>query len=400
MLRVWADSEQAGLLDRHKRGSAFTYGEGVPETRAISLILPVRTASWNSEFGLNPIFQMNMPEGRLRERLRLDFAKATGSFDDLDLLGIVGRQQIGRLRYSGPDETLTSQMPFQSIDEILTAGRDSDLYDYLLATYARYSGISGVQPKVLVRGTKDAPELARTFRGATHIVKFWDEFEELAANEFFCMSAAARAGLPVPDFKMSDEGRALVISRFDLTPDGRYRGFEDFCALNELGTDQKYEGTYETRLFRRIKDLAVTNDDAGRAMLRQAFEIMVLNYAVRNGDAHLKNFGVLYDNVTGAIELAPTYDIVSTTPYIPVDHTALMLEGSKKWPNAKAITKLGQIRAGLSGPEIKEIFERIADAISETRPELLRYFKHANPDIGQKIAAAWEDGMSQSLGLG
>ena len=400
MLRVWADSEQAGLLDRHKRGSAFTYGEGVPETRAISLILPVRTASWNSEFGLNPIFQMNMPEGRLRERLRLDFAKATGSFDDLDLLGIVGRQQIGRLRYSGPDETLTSQMPFQSIDEILTAGRDSDLYDYLLATYARYSGISGVQPKVLVRGTKDAPELARTFRGATHIVKFWDEFEELAANEFFCMSAAARAGLPVPDFKMSDEGRALVISRFDLTPDGRYRGFEDFCALNELGTDQKYEGTYETRLFRRIKDLAVTNDDAGRAMLRQAFEIMVLNYAVRNGDAHLKNFGVLYDNVTGGIELAPTYDIVSTTPYIPVDHTALMLEGSKKWPNAKAITKLGQIRAGLSGPEIKEIFERIADAISETRPEMSRYFGNANPDIGQKIAAAWEDGMSQSLGLG
>jgi 2-oxo-4-hydroxy-4-carboxy--5-ureidoimidazoline (OHCU) decarboxylase len=77
-----------------------------------------------------------------------------------------------------------------------------------------------------------------------------------------------------------------------------------------------------------------------------------------------------------------------------------MLEGSKKWPNAKAITKLGQIRAGLSGPEIKEIFERIADAISETRPELSRYFINANPDIGQKIAAAWEDGMSQSLGLG
>jgi serine/threonine-protein kinase HipA len=400
MLRVWADNERAGLLDRHKRGSAFTYGEGVPETRAISLILPVRTASWNSDFGLNPIFQMNMPEGRLRERLRLDFAKATGSFDDLDLLGIVGRQQIGRLRYSGPDETLTTEMPFQSIDEILTAGRDSDLYDYLLATYARFSGISGVQPKVLVRGTKDEPEPARTFRGATHIVKFWDEYEELAANEFFCMSTAARGGLPVPDFRLSDDGRALVISRFDLTSDGRYRGFEDFCALNELGTDQKYEGTYETRLFRRIKDLAVTNDDAGRAMLRQAFEIMVLNYAVRNGDAHLKNFGVVYDDVTGAIELAPAYDIVSTTPYIPVDNTALMLDGSKKWPNAKAITKLGQIRAGLSGPEIKEIFARIADAISETTPELLRYFKNANPDIGQKISAAWEDGITHSLGLG
>jgi serine/threonine-protein kinase HipA len=273
------------------------------------------------------------------------------------------------------------------------------LYDYLLATYARYSGISGVQPKVLVRGMKDEPEPARTFRGATHIVKFWDEYEELAANEFFCMSAASRAGLQVPEFKLSDDGRALVITRFDLTPDGRYRGFEDFCALNELGTDQKYEGSYETRLFRRIKDLAVTNDDAGRTMLKQAFEIMVLNYALRNGDAHLKNFGVLYDDVTGAIELAPAYDIVSTTPYIPVDNAALMLDGSKKWPNAKAITKLGQIRAGLSGPEIRQIFARVADAISDTKPPMLRYFAGVNAALGQRIAAAWEDGVTHSLGL-
>ena len=40
-----------------------------------------------------PIFEMNLPEGVLRERLRLAFAKATGTFDDFDLLGIVGRSQ-------------------------------------------------------------------------------------------------------------------------------------------------------------------------------------------------------------------------------------------------------------------------------------------------------------------
>ncbi len=54
---------------------------------------------------------------------------------------------------------------------------------------------------------------------------------------------------------------------------------------------------------------------------------MVLNYAVRNDNAQLENFGVLYDDVTGIIELAPAYDIVSTTPYNPVDNTALLLEG-------------------------------------------------------------------------
>ena len=397
MLRVWADNEHAGILDRYLKGAAFTYSEGVPDARAVSLIMPVRAASWNSEFGLNPIFQMNMPEGRLRERLRLDFAKATASFDDLDLLGIVGRQQIGRLRYSGLDETLANDMPFQSIDAILRASRDSELYDYLLESYAKYSGISGVQPKVLVRGEASEQDPTRTVRGATHIVKFWDEYSELAANEYFCMTAASRAGLRVPEFKLSDSGRALVISRFDLAENGRYRGFEDFCVLNELGSDQKYDGGYETRLFKRIKEQAALNADAGASMLRQAFEIMVLNYAVRNGDAHLKNFAVLYDDVTDAVELAPAYDVVSTTPYIPADNTALMLDGSKRWPNAKAITKLGQMRAGLSGPDVKVVFERIADALSDTAPDLRAYFKNTDSDIGEKMLEAWSSGIENSL---
>ena len=43
--------------------------------------------------------EMNLPEGPLRERLRVQFAKTIPEFDDLDLLQIVGTSQIGRLRY-------------------------------------------------------------------------------------------------------------------------------------------------------------------------------------------------------------------------------------------------------------------------------------------------------------
>jgi serine/threonine-protein kinase HipA len=60
--------------------------------------MPVRLASWDVSIGLAPIFEMNLPEGVLRERLRLAFAKATGWFDDFDLLAIVGRSQVGRIR--------------------------------------------------------------------------------------------------------------------------------------------------------------------------------------------------------------------------------------------------------------------------------------------------------------
>ncbi len=107
MMKVWTDGVEAGLLDRHgRRGSAFAYfPEAAPE-RAVSVTMPVRLASWNAEFGLAPIFDMNLPEGMLRERLRLAFAKATGSFDEFDLLAIVGRSQIGRLRYTGRDDRL------------------------------------------------------------------------------------------------------------------------------------------------------------------------------------------------------------------------------------------------------------------------------------------------------
>ena len=59
---------------------------------------------------------MNLPEGALRERLRMAFAKATGTFDDLDLLAIVGRSQVGRLRYTGEHDELDQSVPFQSVE--------------------------------------------------------------------------------------------------------------------------------------------------------------------------------------------------------------------------------------------------------------------------------------------
>jgi serine/threonine-protein kinase HipA len=102
MIKVWTDAAEAGLLDRQgERGSTFAYLPHVPAGRAVSVTMPVRLPTWSVPFGLPPIFEMNLPEGVLRERLRLAFAKATGAFDEFDLLSIVGRSQVGRIRYTG-----------------------------------------------------------------------------------------------------------------------------------------------------------------------------------------------------------------------------------------------------------------------------------------------------------
>src|SRR6202044_773239 len=152
MIKVWTDAAEAGLLDRNgARGSTFAYQPGAPPARAVSVTMPVRLRSYDVPFGLLPIFEMNLPEGVLRERLRLAFAKATGTFDEFDLLSIVGRSQIGRVRYTGDKEHLHEDVPFQSVDEILERRRGGDLFRYLLEKFASFSGISGVQPKALVR---------------------------------------------------------------------------------------------------------------------------------------------------------------------------------------------------------------------------------------------------------
>ena len=402
MIRIWTDGAEAGLLDRAgERGSTFVYVPGVEPARAVSVTMPFRLASWSFPYGLAPIFEMNLPEGVLRERLRLAFAKATGTFDDYDLLSIVGRSQIGRIRYTGEQETLRDDVPFQSVDEILSHRRDSDLFRYLIERFATFSGISGVQPKVMVRDEKafsahrKEARLSQSYRGATHIVKLWEpnEFPELAANEFFCLKVAQRCGLDVPRFQLAQDGAALVIDRFDLLPDGNYCGFEDFCVLNARRTDQKYSGSYETSILKRFQQFA--DSPHVHADLEKLFTLIALNCALRNGDAHLKNFAIVYDDVLGEARLAPAYDVVTTTVYLPQDSMALTLNGTTRWPSAKILQRLGETRAICTPARVRQIFERIADAIADTKPELRAYIKQhpSFKEIGNRMLREWDEGV-------
>jgi len=404
VIRVWSDGVRAGILDRlGPRGSTFAYDPEVRGERAVSITMPVRVQSWDSKFTLLPIFEMNLPEGALRERLTRRFAKATGTFDDFDLLGIVGRSQIGRIRYSGLNETLDESVPFQSIDQILRTRRDGDLFNYLMEQFATHSGLSGVQPKVMIRAKDDKlsdPKIRKspTIQSATHIVKFWheEEFPELAANEFFCLTAAVRSGLPVPKFQLSDDGGALIVERFDIA-DGEYVGFEDFCVLNALGTADKYKGGYETRIFRRMREF-VSTDELGKS-LATLFRLFIFNCAIRNGDAHLKNFGVTYKHVDGPVMAAPAYDLVTTWAYIPNDPMALTLDGSTRWPDRKSLIRLGQTRCDLSQRRSEELIELTADALAAIAPDIRRYFAEREGEIGLRMLQAWETGIKESLGL-
>ncbi len=77
----------------------------------------------------------------------------------------------------------------------------------------------------------------------------------------------------------------------------------------------------------------------------------------------------------------------------------MTLNGSTKWPTAKELRKLGETRAGGTPAKIRQILERIADGIQETRGEVHSYRKE-HPrfgEIGQSMLREWETGVSTSL---
>lgn len=398
-LNVYVHEQAVGRLARStdtERATVFAYQDAVATEAAIALAMPVVWEPYVWDQGLHPIFEMNMPEGALRDELMRRFSKAIKGFDDFALLSVVGQHQLGRLRVStGP---LADTPPESSVADLLVHDGAKDLFADLLSTYAQYSGVSGVQPKVLLRDVGQDVERV-TQKGATHIVKTWreGEYNELAANEFFCMRAAMHAGIPVPEFQLSATGKLLVVTRFDLAESG-YLGHEDFCVLSAFNTGQKYDGTHEG--IARLIKAYVSPAHVSEALLVY-FKMVALSAGVQNGDAHLKNFGVLYDHAgdDGNVWLSPAYDLVSTTPYIPKDTFALQLGGSKAWPKEKMLVRFGRTACGLTEGVCKRALEEVADGIAKALAELVDYQKgHDSFEVvGEAMQRAWNAGVARSL---
>lgn len=394
---MFAGGRRAGVLrrsDADEDAFLFTYRDGAPETDAVSLTMPVRAAPYDQMSTVHPIFEMNLPEGALRERLRLLFAKTVPDFDELAMLSIVGQSQIGRLRYAPAGSSALPEVPEEDIPRLLAHAGAAELFDDLLRKYASHSGVSGIQPKVLLRGKRRAAGLDRvTERGATHIVKSFDprEYPDLCANELFCLTAARLAGLPVVKAKLSANRSILAIERFDRAAHGRYLGVEDFCVLSALRAYGKYEGSYEL-VARRIEQYVSPIEQ--RAAKEQLFAMVALFAAVENGDGHLKNFAVTYGDPEGVVRLAPIYDVVCTTLYNPRDVLALTLDDSKELPDRRRIVAFGRRACGLAARDCVDILARVGGGVTKTIPRIraLATKQRAFERAAKRLVAVFERG--------
>ena len=406
MANVFVNRRAIGTLTREDPANRFVYDADVAASLSVSLLMPLNRTPYLAERAavLHPVFDMSLPEGALREALNTMFSKALPVFDDLALLEIVGRSLIGRLRFGASPEEL-DQVPPQNLRELLASGGTDELFADLLQRYARYSGVAGVQPKLLIRddgslGTSKfspVPVGERvTAHGTTHIVKTFDaaKYRGLAANEFFCLKAARAAGLPVPLAEIATGGHLLVVERFDLKPDGTYLAFEDGCALDGRLSREKYEGSYE-QLAATLASV-LRGPEGTAAELARFFRSLVLSIAVRNGDAHRKNYGVVYDDAVGQVTLAPTFDIVTTSAYLPNDNLALTLDGTKRWPDAKRLVRFGLQRCQLTASGAKAIVVEVAEAVAQVSRELdsLTDFDPQAKETADRMRTAWADGVA------
>ena len=360
-LTVETPQGTAGRLSKESRYS-FNYLEGIAIQREVSLIMPLRAESY-SDGRLFSVFEMNRPEGYLLEYLRQRFGKHE-PLDDMRLLQLTGSNQIGRLRYVVAGEQAQKKTSVAHQD-IIHAQASRELFEHLVDLHFN-SGVSGFQPKVLVPDSRTCIDEKSTLALSDLIVKSaGSDFPFLAQNEFMCMEVAHRAGLQVPEFWLSDDGGLFIMSRFDITPTAHF-GLEDMAVLMRKSPEEKYQGSYENI----AKAIDLFCGENAQESKRRLFEYVALSCLVKNGDAHLKNFSLIYDFPAGKVRLSPLYDVVTTSIY-EITHPqtnatktdsslALKLRKSKTYPSATELIEFG--RASCQVADAGRILDRIRDA--------------------------------------
>ncbi len=326
----------------------------------LSASLPLREERFKPSESA-PFFEGLLPEGAVRAAIaaKLGLSEANG-FGLLEQLGadcagavtVLPAGQTPRSARAGPrpldEEQLGELLRDLPRDPL---GVDADPEGVRLS-------LGGVQDKLILLRLPTG-EFAQPLGGAPSnclLKPEHERFEGLAANEAFCMRAAAAAGNEVAATELLefDGIRCLYSERFDRTvaPDGTTVRLhqEDMCQALGLLPTEKYEAeggpsvASVVALLRRQPSRRIALDV--NAFLRA----LLTSFLLGNSDAHGKNFALLYDPASG-VRLAPLYDIVSTAVYDSLTPRLAMAIGGEQDPSQvdlPAWERLGD-ESGLGG---------------------------------------------------
>jgi serine/threonine-protein kinase HipA len=287
----------------------FAYDQSFVENpiHEISQTLPIRNEPFYSSGILHPYFDNLIAEGWLANaQARVLGVKPT---DRLSLLLGFGHDCIGAVRIEDPEE-LKLTMPIQDKEHI--------------AALTSRASLSGVQPKVFLVKEDKKIRVAQYGERSTHIGKLElgmipnlvdIEYLSLKMMAFLLPSEAVAEGVIsiIPEI---DNIRTLIIKRFDRNENGQPIHFEEFNQLLSKASTDKYEGSYHL-----MAEYLLSNPKCSFVDSERLFRRVVVNLIIGNTDAHLKNFGMLYDN--NRLSLCPSYDVVASSFYPQYQSIAL-----------------------------------------------------------------------------
>ena len=182
--------------------------------------------------------------------------------------------------------------------------------------------LAGAQWKLSAKSSGRGLTTNATDSGVSVIAKFHaPEYPGLPQCEFATMNWAKKAGITISNFELRNanefdsippdlpigDGDVFVIERFDRNSEKRIH-MEDFGQIFDrpAGIGQ-FQGSYE-EIVNVIKWIAPKSTV-------EFLKLLTFNLICGNGDAHLKNFSILYDDNMRDAKLSPAYDIVSTILY-------------------------------------------------------------------------------------
>lgn len=285
-------------------------------------------ASHASNLLLPPWFSNLLPEGNLRKLIAQD--RGVSAKREFELLLHVGRDLPGAVTVvpaKGEPPTPTPKRTRQ-FDQLSS---DAKPWTFSLAGVAlKFS---------MIRASDQFTIPGRDEKGGDWIIKLPDlKYPCVPENEFSIMHLASLVGIDVPEIELVHRDRiqdvpsnfwpngtnqAYAVRRFDRADDRNPIHIEDFAQIHSKWPDDKYRSDFNT-----VANFCYRRRD--EYSLLEFVRRLTLNVLVGNGDAHLKNWSMIYaDRKTPS--LSPAYDLVSTTDYISREDLGMKWFGKKRF---------------------------------------------------------------------
>lgn len=381
-LCVYLNEEMLGAIER--RGPAryrFTYSE---ETLArhgegntlLSASLPVQANSFSPSRSA-PFFEGLLPEATARVSVARRFGLSEA--DGFGLLSALGADCAGAVVMLPADR---ASLPERSGVDPLSATDLESLVEELprrpLGVSAEPGGVrlslGGVQDKlVLTRGADGRFGLPKGGWPSTCLLKpDYGHYEDIAANEAFCMRVAAAAGLDAAATELLGVGRTpcLYVERFDraIGRDGAISRIhqEDMCQALGLLPVAKYEENGGPSVAAIVELFRMLGSPRAALDINAFVKSVLLSFLLGNSDAHGKNFALLYEP-DAAVRLAPLYDVVSTAVYPEATNRLAMRIGGVDDPTEVRPAAWGRLakECGLGGQLGRFVSEWTGEVVAE-----------------------------------